>query len=125
MIELKTLREFSVDCQQFNYADLDKLQMAVFIIKMLRYLDRQTFNAVAEGEIFKNEVMKPLETIVGWNEKNDQASREIAEKLREQIQGKKIPEKARTIKKFLTIGGGLAGLITGGIALINHKRKNK
>ena len=122
---MKTLREFSVDCQQFNYADLDKLQMAVFIIKMLRYLDRQTFNAVAEGEIFKNEVMKPLETIVGWNEKNDQASREIAEKLREQIQGKKIPEKARTIKKFLTIGGGLAGLITGGIALINHKRKKK
>ncbi len=125
MIKLKTLREFSIDCQQFNYADLDKLQMAVFIIKMLRYLDRQTFNAVAEGEIFKNEVMKPLETIVGWNEKNDQASREIAEKLREQIQGKKIPEKARTIKKFLTIGGGLAGLITGGIALINHKRKKK
>ena len=122
---MKTLREFSIDCQQFNYADLDKLQMAVFIIKMLRYLDRQTFNAVAEGEIFKNEVMKPLETIVGWNEKNDQASREIAEKLREQIQGKKIPEKARTIKKFLTIGGGLAGLITGGIALINHKRKKK
>ncbi|MEK7451237.1 MAG: hypothetical protein AAB643_00040 [Patescibacteria group bacterium] len=122
---MKTLREFSVDCQQFNYADLDKLQMAVFIIKMLRYLDRQTFNAVAEGEIFKNEVMKPLEAIVGWNEKNDQASREIAEKLKEQIQGKKIPEKARTIKKFLTIGGGLAGLITGGIALINHKRKNK
>ena len=125
MIKLKTLREFSIDCQQFNYADLDKLQMAVFIIKMLRYLDRQTFNAVAEGEIFKNEVMKPLEAIVGWNEKNDQASREIAEKLKEQIQGKKIPEKARTIKKFLTIGGGLAGLITGGIALINHKRKKK
>ena len=122
---MKTLREFSIDCQQFNYADLDKLQMAVFIIKMLRYLDRQTFNAVAEGEIFKNEVMKPLEAIVGWNEKNDQASREIAEKLKEQIQGKKIPEKARTIKKFLTIGGGLAGLITGGIALINHKRKKK
>ncbi|MEK7143965.1 MAG: hypothetical protein AAB820_01390 [Patescibacteria group bacterium] len=122
---LKTLREFSIDCQEFNYADLDKLQMGVFIIKMLRYLDRQTFNAVAEGEIFKNEVMKPLEAIVGWNEKNDQASREIAEKLKEQIQGKKIPEKARTIKKFLTIGGGLAGLITGGIALINHKRKKK
>ncbi len=121
---MKTLSEFSIDCQKFNYRELENIQMAVFILKTLRFLDRQTFNAVVEGEVFKNEVMKPLENLVGWNEKNDQISREIAEKLREQIQGEKISEKARTIKKFLAVGGGLAGLITGGIALIkNHKKK--
>lgn len=121
---MKTLSEFSLACQRFDYQELKKIQMAVFTLKMLRYLDRQTFNAAAEGEIFKNEIMRPLETFVGWNEENEKAAKKIAEEINEQNQGKSIREKTLSVKKILAIGGGLAGLIVGGIALINHKKKN-
>lgn len=122
---MKTLSEFSLSCQKFNYQELEKIQKAIFILKMFRYLDRRTFHAIAEGDVFRDEVLKPLEELTGWNVKNEKAVQEIAEQLKNEHQFEKrtVKENVLSLKKILGIGGGLAGLIVGGIALVNHKKK--
>lgn len=123
---MKTLSEFSLTCQKFDYRELEKIQKAIFILKMFRYLDRRTFHAVAEGDVFRDEVLKPLEELVGWNVKNEKAVQEIADHLKNQYQFEKrtVKENALSLKKILAVGGGLAGLIMGSVALIkNHKKK--
>lgn len=104
-----------------------QIKKALRYMKIAKSSDWLTFISMIKGESFREEVIKPLEEISGWNEEDEKQIKELAKKFEEQSRGKSREERKEIMKKMIKIGGGTAtaiGIISLAILLISKRKKN-
>ncbi len=108
--------------------EIKEMKKVINYLKIALHSDHITFRAMVEGETFRNEVVKPLEKIVKWNEEDEKSAKELAEKFKKETEGKTLKEKSGKISKILKIGRrnvGLISVIAGGIGVAAYQMLKK
>lgn len=86
---------------QQNDSIKKEIKKTLQFLKMLRRLDHVSYNAMVNGDIFKEKVIKPLEKISDWAEEDQKIMEELAETVKKEVQSKTLKEKSEKIRKIM------------------------